>query len=130
MKQTIWALVALCGMTMFFSCDNGETYADMKGREEATLMTTLDYWQWKDADNHNIYDELIAKYDAYSAVMEAYLLKAQWLSANDRPAEALEVIDKALAKYPKYYRASALEELKASILQSYLSANMLKMLYY
>jgi 5-hydroxyisourate hydrolase-like protein (transthyretin family) len=106
-----------------------QTYAGMKGREEATLMTTLDYWQWKDVDNQNIYDELIAKYDAYSAVMEAYLLKAQWLNANDRPAEALEVIDKALAKYPKYYRASALEELKASILQSYLSANMLKMLY-
>ncbi|MBQ6746865.1 MAG: alpha-2-macroglobulin [Bacteroidaceae bacterium] len=106
-----------------------QTYAGMKGREEATLMTTLDYWQWKDGDNQNIYNELITKYDAYSAVMEAYLLKAQWLNANDRPAEALEVIDKALAKYPKYYRANALEELKASILQSYLSANMLKMLY-
>ncbi len=37
MKQTIWALVALCGMTMFFSCDNGETYADMKEREKNAI---------------------------------------------------------------------------------------------
>jgi hypothetical protein len=25
-----------------------KTYGEMKGREEATLMVTLDYWQWKD----------------------------------------------------------------------------------
>jgi len=106
-----------------------QSYAGMKGREEATLMTTLDYWRWKDADHHEIYDELMSKYDAYPAVMEAYLGKAQWLNANDRPAEALDVIDKALSKFPKYYRANALEALKANILQLYLSANMLKMLY-
>lgn len=37
MKQTIWALVALCGMTMLYSCDNGETYADMKEREKNAI---------------------------------------------------------------------------------------------
>ncbi|MBO4564691.1 MAG: DUF4827 domain-containing protein [Bacteroidaceae bacterium] len=37
MKQTIWALVALCGMTMLVSCDNGETYADMKEREKNAI---------------------------------------------------------------------------------------------
>ena len=106
-----------------------QTYAGMKGREEATLLTTLDYWRWKDDDNCDIYDALISKYGAFPAVMEAYLGKAQWLNANDRPAEALDLINQALAKYPKYYRVNALEQLKASILQPYLSANMLKMLY-
>ena len=106
-----------------------QTYGEMKGREEATLMVTLDYWRWKDANNHEIYDELINKYAAFPAVMEAYLGKAQWLNADDRPAETMDVIDKALAKYPKYYRANALVELKAGILQPYLAANMLKMLY-
>lgn len=37
MKQTIWAFVALCGMTMLYSCDNGETYADMKEREKNAI---------------------------------------------------------------------------------------------
>ena len=37
MKQTIWPLVALCGMTMLYSCDNGETYADMKEREKNAI---------------------------------------------------------------------------------------------
>ena len=37
MKQTIWAFVALCGLTMLFSCDNGETYADMKEREKNAI---------------------------------------------------------------------------------------------
>lgn len=106
-----------------------QTYAGMKDREEATLMTTLDYWRWKDGDNYDKFDELISEYGAYPTVMEAYLGKAQWLNAKDRPAEALDLINQALAKYPKYYRTNALEQLKASILQPYLSANMLKMLY-
>lgn len=106
-----------------------QTYAGMKDREEATLMTTLDYWRWKDGDNYGKFDELISEYGAYPTVMEAYLGKAQWLNAKDRPAEALDLINQALAKYPKYYRANALEQLKASILQPNLSANMLKMLY-
>ena len=37
MKQIIWAFVALCGMTMLYSCDNGETYADMKEREKNAI---------------------------------------------------------------------------------------------
>ena len=106
-----------------------QTYSGIKGREEATLMTTLDYWRWKDKDNHTIFDELIRKYDAYPAVMEVYLEKAQWLKNDDRPAEALDLISKALSKYPKFYRASALEMLKDQILAPYLSMNMMKMLY-
>jgi len=37
MKQIAWAFVALFGLTMLFSCDNGETYADMKEREKNAI---------------------------------------------------------------------------------------------
>ena len=37
MKQIAWAFVALCGLTMLFSCDKGETYADMKEREKNAI---------------------------------------------------------------------------------------------
>ena len=105
------------------------TYDTIKGKEEATLMATLDYYDWKSIDNDSCYNDLIVIYNNYPAVMEAYLKKAQWLNGHDRPAEALDLIGEALAKYPKYYRVNALEQLKANILQPYLSANMLKMLY-
>ena len=105
------------------------TYEAINGKEEAVLMASLDYYNWKSIDNDSCYNDLISKYNNYPAVMEAYLLKAQWLYGNERPAEALDLINQALAKYPKYYRVNALEQLKAGILQPYLSANMLKMLY-
>lgn len=105
------------------------TYDAIKGKEEAALMATLDYYNWKSIENGGCYDDLISKYNNYPTVMEAYLEKAEWLNANDRPAEALDLINLALAKYPKYYRVNALEQLKANILHPYLSAKMLKMLY-
>lgn len=37
MKQTIWAFVTFCSLTMLFSCDNGETYADRKEREKNAI---------------------------------------------------------------------------------------------
>ena len=105
------------------------TYDTIKGKEEATLMATLDYYDWKSIDDDSCYNDLIPKYNSFPAVMEAYLKKAQWLNGHDSPAEALDLIGEVLAKYPKYYRVNALEQLKANILQPYLSANMLKMLY-
>ena len=37
MKQTIWAFITFCSLTMLFSCDNGETYADRKEREKNAI---------------------------------------------------------------------------------------------
>ena len=105
------------------------TYQGMKGREEATLMATLDYEKWKATTTEDRYRELIAQYDPYPAVMEAYSALASWLYRVDRPAEALEVIGQAVAKYPKYVRVNMLHRLKQEILQPYLSADMQKMLY-
>ena len=106
-----------------------QTYKGRKGKEEATLMVTLDYWKWKDNADINVYDELINSYSKFPAVMEVYLLKASWLDNEDRPAEALQVIEKAIAQYPRYYRVNAFYEKKEDILSAYLSADMLKMLY-
>ena len=105
------------------------TYREMKGREEATLMASLDYVKWKANANEDRYRELIAQYDKYPAVMEAYNLLASWLYRIDRPAEALELIEQAVAKFPKYVRVNMLYRLKQEILHPYLSADMQKMLY-
>lgn len=37
MKKIIGAFIVLYGLTMLFSCDNGETYADMKEREKNAI---------------------------------------------------------------------------------------------
>ena len=34
MKQIVWTFAALMCLTTLFSCDNGETYADMKEKEK------------------------------------------------------------------------------------------------
>ena len=47
-----------------------QTYKGMKGKEEATLMVTLDYLEWKGNANLDTYDELISRYGKFPAVME------------------------------------------------------------
>ena len=37
MKQIIWTFAALVCLTTLFSCDNGETYADMKEKEKKAI---------------------------------------------------------------------------------------------
>ena len=106
-----------------------QTYQGMKGKEEATLMVTLDYWKWKGTATLDTYDELINRYEKFPAVMEVYLLKVGWLDRFERPAEALQVIDKAVSLYPRYKRVNAFYEKKEDILDAHLSADMLKMLY-
>ncbi|MBQ7553569.1 MAG: alpha-2-macroglobulin [Bacteroidaceae bacterium] len=105
------------------------TYQGMRGKEEAALLVTLDYWKWKGNADKDLYDSLISKYDRFPVVMEAYLLKAGMLKDADRPAEALKLIDQAVGKYPKYFRVNAFYDLKDDILSSYLSVNANKMLY-
>ncbi|MCR4765052.1 MAG: alpha-2-macroglobulin [Bacteroidaceae bacterium] len=62
-------------------------------------------------------------------MMEVYIKKAQWLYGDDRPAEALALIEQALVKYPKYRRANALKMIREQILHPSLSMDMQKMLY-
>ena len=106
-----------------------QTYHGMKHKEEAELMATLDYLAWKGGVHVSKYDELIERFDKFPAVMEAYLLKAQWLNRFDQPADALQVIEQATAKYPQYYRVNAFYAMKEDILNASLSADALKMLY-
>ena len=37
MKQIVWTFAALMCLTTLFSCDNGETYADMKEKEKKAI---------------------------------------------------------------------------------------------
>ena len=106
-----------------------DTYSGMKGREEATLMATLDYLSWNGMGSESRYNDLISRYDNYPAVMEVYYLLANKLDALERPVEALQVIEKAVRKYPKYVRVNMLHQLKDEIQRPYLSASMEKMMY-
>lgn len=43
MKQIVWTFAALMCLTTLFSCDNGETYADMKEKEKKAIDRFIQY---------------------------------------------------------------------------------------
>ena len=108
MKQTIWALVALCGMTMFFSCDNGETYADMKEREKNAINRFI-----KDHDIKVITQEQFLAQDSTTNLEEnEFVLFNEGGDTITTNQYSSSIVDKMLVKYihrSRRYQASFTE---------------------
>lgn len=113
-------------------------YRDLPQAEEALLLATLDYEDWK-LDNVDtrpgyayqarrtmaveaqisLLDKLMRTYADVDACAEVYLRKARLLMELDERnrAEALRLCDTAIARYPRYACAGELKNLRETILQ-------------
>ncbi len=122
-----------------------EAYARRSNSEDALLLTTLDYWQWKYensprpviynsletakpelADEYlSLLNSLIAKYGTRDICAEVYIKKAELLqgSAYKRYAEAVKLCDEGIRRYPKYARVNALKNIRERLLQPYVRLN-------
>lgn len=121
-----------------------DVYTHLPGREEAVILTTLDYWRWKtenyldctsclklhdrNRESENpcmqMLDRLIEKYADHPVIVEAYICKAEWMShgGKDRSiAEAVRLCDEGIRNYPAYDRIGELHRIRAGLLQPQLS---------
>lgn len=97
------------------------TYRQRPGAEDAVVMSTLDYEQWRaDMQSPDAYlqvlDSLIAAYGTRDVCGEVYIRKAQWLNDKRRYAQALRVCDEGLKRYAAYKRIGELKNIRALIL--------------
>ena len=117
------------------------TYRKMPDREDAAVLTMLDYMAWRNREGDvllrpravkegeseapNQYlralDRIIKDYGKRDVCAEAYLAKARYYRNMRKYPEALQTCDEAISLYPDYKRISALRELKESILQPQLN---------
>ncbi|MBD9091838.1 MAG: alpha-2-macroglobulin [Bacteroides oleiciplenus] len=125
------------------------TYRKMPDREDATVLTMLDYMKWRnqredallrprslkegESDAPNQYlralDRIIKDYAKRGVCAEAYLAKARYYCNEQKNQKALQLCDEAISLYPDYKRISALRDLKESILQPQLTLNTNKIMY-
>lgn len=127
------------------------TYSHRAGSEDAVLLCLLNYWSWKttsgidrapfetfrerkDRINKEYLLELnalIQKYGSREVCAEAYISKANYLRNPGvyRIAEALQVCDEGLKRYPTYSRINELKNIRENILQPQLYVNALKGIY-
>lgn len=118
-------------------------YRDRTGMEDAALLVSLNYWSWKTSSGlsrepystyperkaqvHKEYlpalNELIDKYGSREICAEVYISKADYLRRPDiyQVAEALQVCDEGLKRYPAYKRINELKNIKEKILQPQLT---------
>lgn len=116
-----------------------EAYRHRPGSEDAMLLCSLDYWDWKSADGISrspypvsrmrqeeagrkyleVLDRLIEEYGACEVCAEAYIRKAGHLRRLNpmRAAEALKVCEEGLKRYPAYKRVHELKNIRGQILQ-------------
>lgn len=113
--------------------DRLQAYAGRAEMEDALLLTTLDYWQWKcdharSGEEHGLEDKYLAQIDSLIAACgsrevcaEAYIRKAELLKASTykRYAEAVKVCDEGIARYPRYKRTNKLKNIRENLLQPY-----------
>lgn len=123
------------------------SYRQMPGREDAVVLTMLDYAKWYGqsgkaypvprlrriggaADRHlSLLDSIIGEYARRDVCAEAYLAKADCYSGLGRKPEALALCDEAIKRYPGYKRISALRNLRETILQPLLMLEVDKVAY-
>ena len=125
------------------------TYRKMPDREDATVLTMLDYMKWRnqredvlfrpralkkgESDAPNQYlralDRIIKDYAKRGVCAEAYLAKAHYYRNEQENQKALQLCDEAISLYPDYKRISALRDLKENILQPQLTLNTNKIMY-
>lgn len=126
-------------------------YRQRAGAEDAALLVSLNYWNWKIAGGlvreryaayreqkakaRNEYlgalNELIDKYGAREVCAEVYISKADYLRQPGiyRIAEALQVCNEGVKRYPNYKRINELKNIKENILQPQLTAHTPASLY-
>ena len=125
------------------------TYRKMPDREDATVLTMLDYMKWRnqredvllrprtlkegESDAPNQYlralDRIIKDYAKRDVCAEAYLAKARYYRNEQENQKALQLCDEAISLYPDYKRISALYSLKEDILRPELTLNANKTAY-
>ncbi|MFQ7083658.1 alpha-2-macroglobulin family protein [Bacteroides intestinalis] len=125
------------------------TYRKMPGMEDATVLTMLDYMEWRnregnvllrlravkeggsEAPNQYLHalDRIIKDYAKRDVCAEAYLAKARYYRNIREYEKALQTCDEAINLYPDYKRISALRELKESLLQPQLNFSADKVTY-
>ena len=109
-----------------------DTYSTRPGGEDACLLATLDYWEWKNGSgivSHDTayvqaLDDLMARYADRSLCAEVYLRKAQWMSRGGEGrsvGEAIRLCDEAIRRYASYARIGRLKQLRAELLRPQIS---------
>ncbi|KAA6322140.1 hypothetical protein EZS27_028286, partial [termite gut metagenome] len=100
-----------------------DTYRKRNNRN-AVVLATLDSLNWNGREvPEEQLDKLIAEYGNQEVCAEVYLAKAQYANQNRKYTDALRICNEAIAKYPKYKRTDALENLKQEILNPHLTVN-------
>lgn len=120
-------------------------YEGVPGREDAWLLSALDYWDWKTAEGLGVWsaetrethatalrkeylqwlDEMIGKYGSRPIGVEAYIRKAGLLRGGGmkRYADALRVCEEGIARYASEKRVNELKNMRESLLQPALRAS-------
>lgn len=115
-------------------------YRRRAGSEDAVLLCSLDYWDWKvtsgtsnepyqtyrirkeqvDKAHIQTLNNLIQEYGNREVCAEVYIKKALWLRTDGEGrsvAEALKVCDEGVKRYPSYKRINELKNIREQILQ-------------
>lgn len=115
-------------------------YRHRAGSEDAVLLCSLDYWDWKlsgglssepyqtlkmrreqmNKEYFQALNNLIEEFGSREVCAEVYIKKASYLRAGTEGrsvAEALKVCDEGLKRYPSYKRINELRNIREQILQ-------------
>lgn len=108
-----------------------QTYAARPDGADACLLTTLDYWEWKngsasqdEAAYLQALDDLMTRYADRPLCAEVYLRKAQWMSRGGEGrsvGEAIRLCDEAIRRYASYTRIGQVKQLRAELLRPQLA---------
>lgn len=108
-----------------------QTYAARPDGADACLVTTLDYWEWKngsasqdEAAYLQALDDLMTRYTDRPLCAEVYLRKAQWMSRGGEGrsvGEAIRLCDEAIRRYASYARIGQVKQLRAELLRPQLA---------
>lgn len=108
-----------------------QTYAARPDGADACLVTTLDYWEWKNGSTSQdeaaylqALDDLMTRYTDRPLCAEVYLRKAQWMSRGGEGrsvGEAIRLCDEAIHRYASYARIGQVKQLRAELLRPQLA---------
>lgn len=108
-----------------------QTYAARPDGADACLLTTLDYWEWKNGSTSQdeaaylqALDDLMTRYTDRPLCAEVYLRKAQWMSRGGEGrsvGEAIRLCDEAIRRYASYARIGQVKQLRAELLRPQLA---------
>lgn len=116
------------------------TYQKMADREDATVLTMLDYAKWSNQIGYKQLNPIVREYGSdvpnqYLSTLsliiknyakrdvcaEVYLAKTRYYFDRGESLKALQICDEAISLYPNYKRITALRELKEDILKPQLT---------